>query len=294
MRHHFIKDLLISYLNLLLISILCLFTTCKSKSEVYLSPPEYNLNRPTTVKLPSYLNEVSGLAYYPRDKAVFAVSDENPWLYKVFIAGNMTIQKWKLAEKADYEDIVLADSTFYLLQSKGHITSLKFVSPDSVAMKEYKLDLEGKNEFEILYRDKEQNRLIMLCKDCEADDKNSLSAWAFDLASQSFSKSPVYVIDVRKIEDLMQEKKLKFKPSAAGVHPLTGQLYIISSLNKVLVIADKNGVPEKVYRVSPGLYKQPEGLAFSPEGHLIISNESAGTGAADIMVFKYNKAQSNR
>jgi hypothetical protein len=181
-----------------------------------------------------------------------------------------------------------------LLQSKGHITSLKFVSPDSVAMKEYKLDLEGKNEFEILYLDKGQNRLIMLCKDCEADDKNSLSAWAFDLASQSFSKSPVYVIDVRKIEDLMQEKKLKFKPSAAGVHPLTGQLYIISSLNKVLVIADKNGVPEKVYRVSPGLYKQPEGLAFSPEGHLIISNESAGTGAADIMVFKYNKAQSNR
>jgi uncharacterized protein YjiK len=293
MRHHFIKDLLISYLNLLLISSLCLFTTCKSKSETYVSPPEYNLNRPSTVKLPAFLDEVSGLAYYPKDKSVFAVSDEEPWLYKIFIGGNMTIQKWKLADKADYEDIVLADSTFYLLQSKGKIISLKFVSPDSITMKEYKLDLDGKNEFEILYQDKEQNRLIMLCKDCEADDKNSLSAWAFDLASQSFSKAPTYVIDVRKIEDLIQEKKVRFKPSAAAIHPLTGQLFIISSVNKVLVIADKNGIPEKVYRVSPGLYKQPEGLTFSPEGHLIISNESGGTGTADIMVFKYNKAQSN-
>ena len=86
----------------------------------------------------------------------------------------------------------------------------------------------------------------------------------------------------------MQEKKVKFKPSAAAIHPLTGQLFILSSVNKVLVIADKNGVPEKVYNINSGLYKQPEGLAFTPEGHLLISNESGDTGAADILIFKYS------
>ena len=49
----------------------------------------------------------------------------------------------------------------------------------------------------------------------------------------------------------MQEKKVKFKPSAAAIHPVTGQLFIISSINKVLVMADKNGVPEKVYKINP-------------------------------------------
>jgi len=36
----------------------------------------------------------------------------------------MAIQKWKFADKADYEDIVLVDSIFYVLQSKGNIISL--------------------------------------------------------------------------------------------------------------------------------------------------------------------------
>jgi DNA-binding beta-propeller fold protein YncE len=131
----------------------------------------------------------------------------------------------------------------------------------------------------------------MLCKDCEADDKNSLSAWAFGLSTLTFSPNPAYVMDVRRIDDLMEEKEIKFKPSAAAIHPLTGQLFIISSVNKVLVVADKNGTPEKVYKISPGLYKQPEGLTFSPEGHLVISNESANSGAANILVFKYNKGR---
>jgi len=290
MQHHFIKKILSFFIHFFVVFTLSLVIGCGSKSESYTTPSEYNLNRPSTIKLPEYLNEISGVAYYPKDKSVFAISDEKAWLYKIFLSGGMEIEKWKFSDKADYEDIVLVDSTFYVLQSKGNIISLRFVSPDSIDVKEYKLQTEGKNEFEILYFDKDQNRLVLLCKDCETDDKNSLTAWGFDLASSTFSKSPAYVIDVKKIEDLMQEKKLKFKPSAAAIHPLTGQLYIISSVNKVLVVADKNGTPQKIYRLNPELYKQPEGLTFSPEGHLIISNESGGTGAANIEIFKYNKA----
>jgi uncharacterized protein YjiK len=287
---YLLKRILASFASFLFI-LLYFFTGCRNKNESFTSPPEYNLNRPSIIKLPDYLSEISGMAYYPKDNAVFAISDEKAWLYKIFLSKGMEIQKWKFAGKKDYEDIVLFDSTFYVLQSKGNIISLRFFSPDSITAQEYNLNLDGKNEFEILYPDKDQKRLIMLCKDCEADDKNSLTAWTFDLSSLTFSQTPAYVVDVRKIEELMQEKKVKFKPSAAAIHPLTGQLYIISSVNKVLVVADKNGVPEKVYKLNPALYKQPEGLTFSPEGHLIISNESANTGASDIMIFKYNKGQ---
>ena len=290
MVHYFTKRGFTSFLSFLFILSLTFFASCQNKNNENLpSPPEYNLNKPSIIKLPVYLDEISGIAYYPKDKSIFAVCDEKAMLYKIFTSGNMPIQKWKFGKKADFEDMVLTDSTFYVLNSNGHIISLHFFSLDSIIVKEYEPPLPGKNEFEILYLDKQQNRLIMLCKDCEADDKNSLSSWAFNLSSLTFSPGPAYVIDVRRIEELMQEKKVKFKPSAAAIHPLTGQLFIISSVNKVLVVADKNGIPEKVYRINPGLYKQPEGLTFTPEGHLIVSNESAGIGASNILVFKYNK-----
>lgn len=275
-----------------LISVLFL-TSCKNniKEEHLSSPPEYGLNMPNVVRLPGILDEISGIAYYPKDKSVFAISDERGWLFKIFLSGNMNIEKWKFAKKEDFEDLVLVDSTFYILQSTGQLLGLRFYTPDSINVQTYKFPIPGKNEFEILYLDKEKRQLILLCKKCEADDKNSLSAWAFDLQSRKFLPKPAYIIDIRKVEAIMDEKKVRFKPSAAALHPITGRLFIISAINKVLVVADKTGNPEKVYKINPKLYKQPEGMTFTPEGHLLISNESKDIGAANIFTFKYNKGQ---
>lgn len=221
-----------------------------------------------------------------------AVNDEKGWLYKIFTTGNMAIQKWKFAKGSDFEDLVLVDSTFYVLESSGTIASFQFVSHDSVTLQEYSLPpTAGKNEFEILYLDKKANRLVMLCKDCEVDDKNSLTSYAFDLTTKQFLPKSPYVINVKKIEELMNQKKVKFKPSAAAIHPITGELFIVSAINKMVVIADAQGNPTNIYRINPKMYKQPEGLTFTPEGHLLISNESADIGAANILLFKYNQVK---
>jgi len=271
---------------------LLLFSGCKRQNQDrYSSPPGYNLERPTIIKLPPYLDEISGIAFYPKDKSIMAINDEKGWLYKIFTTGNMPIQKWKYTKGSDFEDLVLHDSTFYVLESGGRIGSFSFVNKDSVHFTEHKLPVPGKNEFEILYHDEKANQLVMLCKDCEVDDKNSLTSWGYDLGAQQFKVEPYYVIDVRKIEALMNEKKVKFKPSAAAIHPLTGDLFIISSINKVMVVADRTGNPKALYRLNPALYKQPEGMTFTPDGHLLISNESADIGAANILLFKYNKAK---
>ena len=276
----------------ILLPLLLFFASCQNNNETHLtSPPEYNLNKPNVIRLPGYLDEISGIAYYPKDKSLFAITDEKGWLYKIFLSGNMAIEKWKFGRKSDFEDVVLADSTFYILKSTGELASLRFYTHDSIATKVYTPPLTGKNEFEILYLDEEQHRLILLCKQCVADDNNSLTALAFDLSSLTFSSKPAYVIDIRKIETLMDEKKVRFKPSAAAIHPITGRLYIISAINKVLVVADQNGTPQNVYKINPKLYKQPEGMTFTPEGHLFISNESKDIGAANIFTFKYNQGR---
>ncbi|HEY0678946.1 MAG TPA: SdiA-regulated domain-containing protein [Chitinophagaceae bacterium] len=250
------------------------------------NPPGYNLNKPRIFKLPPVLDEISGIVYNAKDNSVLSINDEHGWLYKIHLKDDLDLEKWQYSKGADFEDLVLIDSMFYVLESNGNILQFRFLSPDSVNVKEHVLPLQGRNEFEILYHDKTRNQLILVCKDCEQDDKNSLSAFAFSLDSSAYITTPAFVIDIRKIEELMDEKKVRFKPSAAGVHPLTGELFVISSINKVVVVADTDGNPKQVYRINPKIYKQPEGIAFTPRGDLIISNESADIGAANILFFK--------
>ena len=113
-----------------------------------------------------------------------------------------------------------------------------------------------------------------------------MSTRAFDVSSNTYTKGP-YTINVNTIDSSMKLKKIKFKPSAAAINPLTHELFILASVNKMLVIADTNGNVKHSYLLRPSIYKQPEGIAFTPSGTLLISNESDKTGSADILVIKH-------
>ena len=69
---------------------------------------------------------------------------------------------------------------------------------------------------------------------------------------------------------------------------MNGKLYIVASVGKLLVVADKNGKVEQVFRLDPVMYNQPEGMTFAPNGDLYISNEG-GEGIATILKFIYKK-----
>ena len=266
---------------------LIIYVSC-NRSPGYPTPDTYDLNHPVTVKLESQLDEISGIIYYPKDTSVFAISDANGSLYKIFPDRNAAVQKWKFGNNEDFEDLQLVDSTFYILSSKGNIVSVRFTAPDSMQTTNFKFP-EKKDEFESLYYDSALRKLILICKDCHDDKKSSVSSWSFDIDSQTFGKGPV-TLDADKIADLLHLKEINFKPSAAAINPATHELYILSSVNKALLITDTNGTTKKVYPLSPAIYKQPEGIAFTPKGDLLISNESSDEGSANIQVIKYKKA----
>ncbi len=253
-------------------------------------PAGYNMKLAHQFKLPLELDEISGLAWYAADSSIFAINDEKGWLYKLKKGKN--IQRWKFSAGADFEDVVLLDSVFYVLQSNGNILRLSFAIPNTVAVQQYYFDPEGKgnNEFEILYYDPDKKKLVLICKDCESDKKKSLTTFYFDPAKGNYSTSD-FSINVKEIAHSVGEEKMKFKPSAAAINPRDDLLYIISAINKLLVITDKNGVLKNVYRIDPALFKQPEGISFTPAGDMLISNEAADIGVADILFFSYQKKQ---
>jgi len=262
--------------------------SCDSRSKnSYPNPPGYDLSKPVGYTLPGVLNEISGLFYYTKDSSIFAINDEKGWLFKIHLRIPVQVERWKFSDAGDYEDLILADSTFYVLKSKGAVEKFKFFSGDSVSVQSFKLNEGGKNEFETLFYDSTQNKLFLICKNCERDKKKEVSSWAFDPITDSFSTS--FPIETAKIKALLNEEEFKFKPSAAAIHPLTGELYIVASVNHALVILNKDHSVKNSYKLDPALFKQPEGMTFTPNGDLIISNESADRGAANILFFKYYK-----
>jgi uncharacterized protein YjiK len=130
--------------------------------------------------------------------------------------------------------------------------------------------------------------LVLLCKDCEADGKKIVTAWGYSPDSLSYNPD-LFSLDVKQIAEKAGEKKLELKPSAAAINPVTNELYIIASINKLLIIADRKGNVKEVYPLDPKIYKQPEGITFTPSGDLLISNEAGESGNANILIFKPKK-----
>ena len=60
---------------------------------------------------------------------------------------------------------------------------------------------------------------------------------------------------------------------------------MISSVGKLLTIMDREGLILGVQALDPNLFRQPEGICFSPEGDLYISNEGKG-GKGYVLKFK--------
>ena len=255
--------------------------------EKLTSPEGYNLKVVNQTKLPLQLDEISGVAYYADDSSVFAINDEKGWLYK--IKKGQHIRRWKFSPGADFEDVVLLDSAFYVLQSNGNILRLTFSAQSTVAVQQYHFPQgQVKNEFEILYYDAGREKFILMCKDCESDTKKTLTTFSFDPYKGVYSDSS-YSIDVKEIAKSIGEEKIKFKPSAASINPENGLLYIISAINKLIVVTDVNGKFKNVYRIDKSIFKQPEGITFTPGGGMIVSNEAADVGVADILYFPYHK-----
>ena len=272
-----------------LLFLLVVSCTTKSSDKKYSNIPGYDITKPTTIKLKGELDEISGLYFYKKDSSVFSIIDEAGYLYKIFLRKKIEIQKWKFSKNGDYEDLSMVDSTFYALKSNGDLTGFKFFSLDSIRESKYKSPLPGKNEFEGMFYDSAGKQMVLLCKDCEADKKNSVSAYSFNVVTQAFNDTPYFVLDVENIAENLGTSKMKFKPSGIAVHPITKELYIISSVNKALVVAEADGTIKDAYQLDPTVFKQPEGITFTPWGDLLISNEAAEVGSPNILIFKYKK-----
>ncbi|RZK81955.1 MAG: SdiA-regulated family protein [Pedobacter sp.] len=242
--------------------------------------------------MPSSLLEVSGIAFHnAKSEFVYSVQDEEGRVFK---------QKWgvkkqthvKFASNGDFEDLAILKDKVIVLKSNGYLYTFgieETLKQETDQVKESK-KLVPKEEYESIYADQRTNKVYILCKSCEVDKKaKQVTGYVlnYDLALDSFSLDQSFKIDITKIPELNPKLKASLSPSAMTKNSLTNEWYILSSMNKLLVITDMEWNIKGVHKLNSSTFNQPEGLAFDAEYNLFISNEGDEVTDGNILKFKY-------
>lgn len=153
----------------------------------------------------------------------------------------------------------------------------------TILMETEGLDIEG------LCTDTSKNRLLLAVKEKEDGDNTSKEIYAFDLETEQLRQEPVYTLNLNAqiFDKIKEDPDKRFTPSEIEINPVTGEIYILDGSNPKLLITGKNAMPKELYFFDKNQFNKPEGLTFSPEGKLFISNE-AGDEPANILLVNLN------
>jgi len=230
--------------------------------------------------LPRELDEISGIAL-TADGRLLAHGDERAQISEIDYRRGVIVKQFVVGAptlRGDIEGIAVANGTAFLLTSKGVLyefreglngTRVDYITSDTHLGKEC--------EFEGLAFDPSINSLLLACKNVElkdARDQMVIYRWKLDGGRERLSQLKV---PLSKILPSINEKE--FHPADITVDPNTGNYVIVASIEEALVEITPAG--DVVFaRKLTGEHNQPESLAITRDGILIIGDEAGRRPAA--------------
>lgn len=266
----------------------------------------YSLQDPDqSFKMPKKLKEISGLGISEDGESLVAVQDENGKLFFLNRYNgevNMEVEFWK---DGDYEGVEMVGATAWVVNSAGTLYEIKNPGAKNQEVEKYNFFLDEDNDVEGLAYDRSNKRLLLACKAKAGHEKaykHKKGIYAFSLATKTMGEEPVYFVSldsinsylekdpaIRKLEKVVEffdpNSDFDFSPSAIAIHPLTGDIYLTSSIGKLLLVLSPTGQIMHIEKLSKKVHPQPEGLCFDPIGTLYLSNEGKGE---DGMIYRFN------
>lgn len=288
---------MIKQLYLFLFSFIIIIVSCNNSKQAkpVSNPPGYDLGKPEKYIMPDVLLEISGIAFRNGNAdTLYAQQDEEGKVYAL-APGQKKNRETRFGKRGDYEDIAIANGYVFLLRSDGTIFSFpeaELQSDHAGTVKEWE-GLLPKGEFEGMYADTAAHLLYVLCKQC-SEDKGSTMVTGYTLRLGTDSilvRDAAFSINSDLIFEKAEKKKgrkQRFQPSALARHPKTGDWFILSSVNKLLVIVSAQWEIKGAYPLDPSGFRQPEGIAFDKDGNLFISNEGDELSNGNVLRFAYH------
>jgi len=222
----------------------------------------YALDRPATVlRLPNELREISGLAWLPTGRLA-AVQDERGAIYELDPATGAIVRVTPFHPSGDFEAVAWDGAALWALESGG--TLYRLVEDAPVARLETGLgarcDAEG--------LEWDGRRLLVVCKEDPGGGLRGVRA-IYGVDPATGATTLALTLDRRVLDG----RDRAFKPSSLAVHPVTGELYVLSSVRRSLAVVATDGRLAHVADLPGERLSQPEGLAFAPDGTLYIVSE---------------------
>ncbi len=256
---------------------LLLVLLCSCSGEVFQG---YALSKPDQrIALPGDLREVSDLAWSGPEQ-LSMVQDERGILFLYDLSKRAVDTKVKFEKRGDFEGVARDGDRTFMVESNGRVHLLDaFGDPDGEQHWDTFLDTD--NDVEGACWDATTQRLLLACKadpGSDLDKHEQRAIYAFDPISGVLDPAPVYVVELDDVRDALKARnqgirQLQFAPSALEIHPYTGDLWVLSAHDRLVVVISRNGQVLDATLLAPELYVQPEGLTFDPNGRLFISSE---------------------
>ncbi|MBC7904117.1 MAG: SdiA-regulated domain-containing protein [Gemmatimonadaceae bacterium] len=231
---------------------------------------DYDFSKGKVLSLQPVLKEVSGIAVLG-GLSMAAVEDERGRIYFLNVKTGLIDSTLDFGKNGDYEDLVFMDGVFFVLKSNGDLFRVASVGRGEARVDKFSFPAKG-FEFESLYVD--GRRLVLLAKD--AGGPGSFDAFSFE-EGVGFSAEPVYTLRAT-------DQVKNFRPSGAALNPADGKLYVLCSDGRKLLVCSREGVIEDMYGLAGADYPQAEGIAFTGDGELYISNEGKNGPATLIRI----------
>ncbi|MBE0639548.1 MAG: SdiA-regulated domain-containing protein [Bacteroidales bacterium] len=261
---------------------------------------QYDLSQPDLVhQLPPILNEVSGLTNIDNNH-VALIQDELGIVFLYDFSEGKIVSQHQFESTGDFEGLAYADNKMYILRSDGRLTEWNNFPDQAKSVKHYDLNLPTSNNEGLCY-DPKHNRVLIAAKSKpdHGYEKSRRLIYAFDLLTRKLLNKPLYSLNVDRLAEKAhslgieqsnltekgKQKPFNFRPSSLAIHPLTGDLYIISAVDFLMVVMNPSGKIIHMEPLEPERFPQAEGLTFLPDGTMIITSEAAGK-VPTLQVFK--------
>lgn len=261
---------------------------------------DYNFHQPNkTITLNSALSEISGLCYNNNLQSLVTVNDEKGNIYFLNPDDGEIIDKIKFSNNGDYEGIEYLENHIWVLKSNGKLYHLNLKNNK---IKDYDTKLSQKNDTEGLCFDKNTKKFLIACKGNsldESDKRNTKVIYCFNPKKNKLSKKPFLKIHHSKLTNFLKvspqystteipssirQRTKYFAPSGLAIHPLNGDIYILSARGSMLVIYRQKKIHNIIF-FDPKELPQPEGICFDDSNNLFISTEGKNKKAA-LLVFE--------
>jgi uncharacterized protein YjiK len=243
-----------------------------------------------TFELPESLNEISGISWLS-DNTFACIQDEDGIIFIYDTEQQKITKQIEFANSGDYEGIAIHKDNAFVMQSDGVLYKVKNYLSDTLQVTELETSFSKKNNIESLTLDADNNRLLIAPKDEGLMADHLKSIYQIPLHTMQMEETPLFKIDLKaKALKDFRHKKIEntFNPSDIAIHPKTKDIYVLEGKKPKLMILDSKGKILTVHELDQRKFTQPEGITFSEDGRLFISNETDGNSAANILEVKLN------